>query len=216
MSQPSDEIVFYTNPMSRGRIVRWMLEEVGQPYRTVVLDYGTTMKAPEYLAVNPMGKVPAVTHRGVTVTECAAICTWLADAWPAAGLAPALDDPKRGTYLRWMFFGAGPLEATVTAKSLNLLAPADKAGMAGYGSFEQVVDALETAVTGSGGPWLLGDRFSALDVYLGSQIGWGLQFKSLPEREAFKVYAGRLFQREAAVRARGIDDALVAAAATTG
>ena len=216
MSQPSDEIVFYTNPMSRGRIVRWMLEEVGQPYRTVVLDYGTTMKAPEYLAVNPMGKVPAVTHRGVTVTECAAICTWLADAWPAAGLAPALDDPKRGTYLRWMFFGAGPLEAAVTAKSLNLLAPADKAGMAGYGSFEQVVDALETAVTDSGGPWLLGDRFSALDVYLGSQIGWGLQFKSLPEREAFKVYAGRLFQREAAVRARGIDDALVAAAATTG
>ena len=216
MSQPSDEIVFYTNPMSRGRIVRWMLEEVGQPYRTVVLDYGTTMKAPEYLAVNPMGKVPAVTHRGVTVTECAAICTWLADAWPAAGLAPALNDPKRGTYLRWMFFGAGPLEAAVTAKSLNLLAPADKAGMAGYGSFEQVVDALETAVTGSGGPWLLGDRFSALDVYLGSQIGWGLQFKSLPEREAFKVYAGRLFQREAAVRARGIDDALVAAAATTG
>ncbi len=216
MSQPSDEIVFYTNPMSRGRIVRWMLEEVGQPYRTVVLDYGTTMKAPEYLAVNPMGKVPAVTYRGVTVTECAAICTWLADAWPAAGLAPALDDPKRGTYLRWMFFGAGPLEAAVTAKSLNLLAPADKAGMAGYGSFEQVVDALEAAVIDSGGPWLLGDRFSALDVYLGSQIGWGLQFKSLPERDAFKAYAGRLFQREAAVRARGIDDALIAAAGTTG
>ncbi len=216
MSQPSDEIVFYTNPMSRGRIVRWMLEEVGQPYRTVVLDYGTTMKAPEYLAVNPMGKVPAVTHRGVTVTECAAICTWLADAWPSAGLAPALDDPKRGTYLRWMFFGAGPLEAAVTAKSLNLLAPADKAGMAGYGSFDQVVDTLETAVTGSGGPWLLGDRFSALDVYLGSQIGWGLQFKSLPEREAFKVYAGRLFQREAAIRARGIDDALIAAAGASG
>ena len=215
MSQPSDEIVFYTNPMSRGRIVRWMLEEVGQPYRTVVLDYGTTMKAPEYLAVNPMGKVPAVTHRGVTVTECAAICTWLADAWPAAGLAPTLDDPKRGTYLRWMFFGAGPLEAAVTARSLNLLAPADKASMAGYGSFEQVVDALETAVIDSGGPWLLGERFSALDVYLGSQIGWGLQFKSLPERDAFTGYAGRLFEREAAVRARGIDDALIAAARTT-
>lgn len=216
MSQPSDEIVFYTNPMSRGRIVRWMLEEVGQPYRTVVLDYGTTMKAPEYLAVNPMGKVPAITHRGVTVTECAAICTWLADVFPETGLAPALEDPKRGTYLRWMFFGAGPLEAAVTAKSLNLLAPADKAGMAGYGSFEQVVDALETAVTDSGGPWLLGDRFSALDVYLGSQIGWGLQFKSLPERDAFKLYAARLFRRDAAVRARSIDDALIAAAGTTG
>ncbi|MGZ9098489.1 MAG: glutathione S-transferase family protein [Brevundimonas sp.] len=211
MSQPSDEIVFYTNPMSRGRIVRWMLEEVGRPYRTVVLDYGTTMKAPDYLAINPMGKVPTVTWRGVTVTECAAICAWLADACPEADLAPALDDPARGTYLRWLFFAAGPLEAAVTARSLGLLAPPDKAAMAGYGSFDQVVDALETAVSGDG-PWILGDRFSAADVYVGSQIGWGLQFKSLPERDAFKAYAGRLFQREAAIRARGIDDALVAAA----
>ncbi len=211
MSQ-SDEIVLYTNPMSRGRIARWMLEEVGQPYCTVVLDYGTTMKAPEYLAINPMGKVPAITHRGVTVTECAAICTWLADAFPEAGLAPALDDPARGAYLRWMFFGAGPLEAAVTAKSLGLLAPADKAGMAGYGSFEQAVEALDHAVTSSGGPWLLGDRFTALDVYLGSQIGWGLQFRSLPERDAFKAYAARLFQRPAAIRAREMDDALIAAA----
>lgn len=212
MSQPSEEeIVFYTNPMSRGRIARWMLEEVGRPYRTVALDYGTTMKSPDYLAINPMGKVPAITHRGVAVTECAAICAYLADAFPDAGLAPALDDPKRGTYLRWMFFGAGPLEAAVTAKSLNLLAPAEKAAMAGYGSFDQVVHALETAVSGDG-PWLLGDRFSALDVYLGSQIGWGLQFGSLPERDGLKAYAARLFQREAAVRARELDDALMAAA----
>ena len=211
MSQSDEEIVFYTNPMSRGRIARWMLEEIGQPYRTVVLDYGTTMKAPDYLSINPMGKVPAVTHRGVTVTECAAVCTYLADAFPAAGLAPALDDPARGPYLRWMFFGAGPLEAAVTARSLGLLAPPDKAAMAGYGSFDQVVQALETAVAGAG-PWLLGDRFSALDVYLGSQIGWGLQFRSLPERDAFKAYAARLFQRPAAVRARELDDALIAAA----
>ncbi len=211
MSQSDEEIVFYTNPMSRGRIARWMLEEIGQPYRTVVLDYGTTMKAADYLSINPMGKVPAVTHRGVTVTECAAVCTYLADAFPAAGLAPALDDPARGPYLRWMFFGAGPLEAAVTARSLGLLAPPDKAAMAGYGSFDQVVQALETAVAGAG-PWLLGDRFSALDVYLGSQIGWGLQFRSLPERDAFKAYAARLFQRPAAVRARELDDALIAAA----
>jgi glutathione S-transferase len=210
MIQAADEIVFYTNPMSRGRIARWMLEEIGQPYRTVVLDYGTTMKAADYLAVNPMGKVPAVTHRGVAITECAAVCAYLADAFPEAGLAPAFDDPARGTYLRWLFFGAGPLEAAVTAKSLGLLAPADKAGMAGYGSFDQVVDALETAV--AQGPWILGDRFSAADVYLGSQIGWGLQFKSLPEREVFTAYAARLFAREAAVRARELDDALVAAA----
>ena len=207
---PSDEIVFYTNPMSRGRIARWMLEEIGQPYRTVVLEYGTTMKAPEYLALNPMGKVPTVTHRGVTVTECAAVCAYLADAFPEAGLAPALSDPARGTYLRWMFFTAGPVEAAVTAKSLDLLAPAEKAGMVGYGSFEQVVDALEAAVSGPG-PWILGDRFSAADVYVGSQIGWGLQFKSLPDRNAFKAYAGRLFQRPAAIRAREIDDALAAA-----
>ncbi len=207
---PGDEIVFYTNPMSRGRIARWMLEEVGRPYRTVVLDYGTTMKAPDYLALNPMGKVPAITHRGVTVTECAAVCAYLADAFPDTGLAPAFDDPARGTYLRWMFFAAGPLEAAVTAKSMNLLAPADKAGMAGYGSFEQVVDALETAV--STGPWILGDRFSAADVYVGSQIGWGLQFRSLPDRDAFKAYAARLFRREAAQRARDLDDALIVAA----
>ena len=207
---PGDEIVFYTNPMSRGRIARWMLEEVGRPYRTVVLDYGTTMKAPDYLALNPMGKVPAITHRGVTVTECAAVCAYLADAFPDTGLAPAFDDPARGTYLRWMFFAAGPLEAAVTAKSMNLLAPADKAGMAGYGSFEQVVDTLETAV--STGPWILGDRFSAADVYVGSQIGWGLQFRSLPDRDAFKAYAARLFRREAAQRARDLDDALIVAA----
>ncbi len=210
MSQ-SDEIVFYTNPMSRGRIARWMLEEIGRPYRTVVLDYGTTMKAPEYLAINPMGKVPAITHRGVTVTECAAICAYLADAFPEAGLAPSPGDPARGPYLRWMFFGAGPLEAAVTAKALGILAPADKAGMAGYGSFEQVVDALESVVSGAGS-WLLGDRFSALDVYLGSQIGWGLQFRTLPDRDVFKAYAERLFRRPAAIRAREIDDALIAAA----
>lgn len=210
MSQPSDEIVFYTNPMSRGRIARWMLEEVGRPYRTVVLDYGTTMKADDYLALNPMGKVPAITHHGVTVTECAAVCAYLADAFPEAGLAPAFDDPMRGIYLRWMFFAAGPLEAAVTAKSLGLLAPADKGGMVGYGSFDQVVNALETAVTS--GPWILGDTFSAADVYVGSQIAWGLQFKTLPEREAFKAYAGRLQSREAAGRARGLDDALMAPA----
>jgi len=210
MIPPSDdEIVFYTNPMSRGRIARWMLEEVGRPYRTVVLDFGTTMKASAYLAINPMGKVPAVTWRGVAVTECAAICAWLADACPEAGLAPAFDDPARGTWLRWLFFAAGPLEAAVTAKALGLLAPAEKAGMAGYGSFDQAVDALETAV--SDGPWILGDRFSAADVYVGSQILWGLQFRTLPERDAFKAYADRLSGREAAVRARGLDDSLIEA-----
>lgn len=205
----TDEIVFYTNPMSRGRIARWMLEEVGVPYRTEVLEYGTTMKSPDYLALNPMGKVPAIVHRGVVVTECAAICAYLADAFPAAGLAPALADPTRGSYLRWLFFAAGPVETAVTAKSLGLLAPADKAAMAGYGSFEAVIDALETAV--AAGPYILGDRFSAADVYVGSQIGWGLMFKSIPERPAFKAYAARIMAREAALRARALDDALIPA-----
>ena len=209
----ADEIVFYTNPQSRGRIVRWMLEELGRPYCTEVLGYGTSMKSADYLALNPMGKVPTITHRGVVVTEGAAICTYLADAYPEAGLAPAFDDPARGTYLRWMFFAAGPVEAAVTANSLGLLPPADKAGMVGYGSYDQTVDALETAVSGPG-PWILGDRFSAADVYVGSQIAWGLMFKSLPDRDAFKAYAARIMSRPAAVRAREIDDALIAAAQT--
>lgn len=205
----TDEIVFYTNPMSRGRIVRWMLEEAGQPYRTVLVDYAA-MKSPDYLAVNPMGKVPSITHRGVVVTECAAICAYLADALPDARLAPSAGDPLRGLYYRWMFFAAGPVEAAVTAKSLGQLPPADKAATVGYGSFDQVVDGLEHALDRS--PWILGEQFSAADVYVGSQIAWGLMFKTLPARPVFQAYAERIAARPAAVRAREIDDALVAEA----
>lgn len=204
----ADAITFYTNPMSRGRIVRWMLEEVGRPYRTEVLDYGTTMKAPAYLAINPMGKVPAIVCDGEVVTECAAICTFLADRFPEAALAPGANEAGRGTYLRWMFFAAGPLEAAVTAKSMNLMPPADKAGTLGYGTFEDAIDTLEGAVSGDG-PWILGDRFSAADVYVGSQINWGLMFKTIPDRPAFVAYAERLRARPAYVRATGIDDALM-------
>lgn len=204
----ADDITFYTNPMSRGRIVRWMLEEVGRPYRTELLDYGTTMKGADYLAINPMGKVPAIVCDGEVVTECAAICTFLADRFPEAGLAPGPQEAGRGTFLRWMFFAAGPLEAAVTAKSMNLLAPADKAGTLGYGTFEAAIDALEGAVSGDG-PWILGDRFSAADVYVGSQINWGLMFKSIPDRPAFVAYADRLRARPAYLRASEIDDALM-------
>ena len=204
----SGEIVLYTNPMSRGRIARWMLEETGQPYRAEVLEYGAAMKSPQYLAINPMGKVPAIVHGGVVVTECAAICAWLADAFPEAGLAPAPGDPLRGPYYRWLFFAAGPLEAAVTAKSLGLLAPAEKSGMAGYGSYEQTVDALETVVAGAA-PWLLGERFSAADVYVGSQVVWGQQFGTLPARPAFATYAARLQARDAYRRATALDDAMM-------
>lgn len=206
----NEELVFHTNPMSRGRIVRWMLEELGVEYRTVVQEYGTSMKSSEYLAINPMGKVPAIQHRGMVVTEAAAICAYLADAFPQAGLAPAPDDPLRGAYYRWLFFAAGPVEAAVTAKGMDLLAPADKVMMAGYGSFEQTMDTLEQAAA-SASPWLLGEQFTAADVYVGSQIDFGLAFKTIPERPAFTAWAERLRGREAYKRARALDDALMPA-----
>lgn len=205
-------LTFYTNPMSRGRIVRWMLEEIGAPYETVLLDYQSSMKAPEYLAINPMGKVPAIVHDDRVVTEGAAICAYLADMFPHAGLAPT--DDERAAYYRWMFYAAGPVEAAVTNKSLAVEVPADKSAMVGYGSFDAVVDTLEKAVTAS--PYLAGDRFTAADVYAGSQIVWGSMFGSLPKRDAFDAYIERVTQRPAAVRAREIDDALIAEAQAAG
>jgi glutathione S-transferase len=204
----TDELVFYTNPMSRGRIVRWMLEEVGQPYRAELLEYGTTMKAPEYLAINPMGKVPALRHGDTVVTECAAICCYLADAFPEVGLAPAPRDRLRGPYYRWLFFAAGPLEAATTNKAFGLEVPAERKGMAGYGSLADVLAVLEAAL--SGREYLVGERFTAADVYLGAHIAWGMSFGAIEKRPAFERYVARLSTRPAAVRAREIDDALVA------
>ena len=203
----SSELVFYTNPMSRGRIVRWMLEEVGQPYRTEILGYADAMKAAAYLAVNPMGKVPAIKHGDTVVTEGAAICAYLADAFPEAGLAPPLKE--RGDYYRWLFFAAGPIEAAVTARSLGFEPKPEQQRMAGFGCLAHVMDALETAVTGR--DYIAGGRFSAADVYVGSQIGWGMQFGSLEKRPAFEAYWDRIGNRPAAVRAREIDDALLPA-----
>ena len=202
----SESLTLYTNPMSRGRIARWMLEEVGCAYDTVLLEYGTTMKGPEFLAVNPMGKVPTIRHGDTVVTEAAAICAYLADAFQDAGLAPPPGNARRGTYYRWLFFGAGPVEAVVTAKALGLLAPSDKAAMAGYGTYEATIDALETAVRE--GPYICGDQFTAADVYVGSQIGWGMMFGTIEKRSVFEEYVGRLQQRPAAQRANELDDAL--------
>jgi glutathione S-transferase len=204
----TDELVFYTNPRSRGRIVRWMLEEIGQPYRTELLDYATTLKAPAYLAINPMGKVPALRHGESVVTECAAICAYLADAFPAAGLAPAPGDRRRAAYYRWLFFAAGPVEAAVTNKALGFVAPEGRETMLGYGSFADTMNTLEGAV--AKGEYLLGETFTAADVYLGSQIGFGLQFHVIEERPAFAQYWARIANRPAALRARAIDDALIA------
>jgi glutathione S-transferase len=206
----ADELVFYTNPMSRGRIVRWMLEEVGQPYRTELLEYGPAMKAPEYLRINPMGKVPALRHGETVVTECAAICAYLADAFPQAGLAPPPDDRLRGPYYRWLFFAAGPLETATTNQAFGFEVPAERRAMAGYGSLADVLSVLEGAV--SERAYLVGERFTAADVYVGSHIGWGMSFGTVERRPAFERYVARLSARPAAGRAREIDDALVAAA----
>jgi len=205
----SDELVFYTNPMSRGRIVRWMLEEIGVPYRTEILGYEDQMKAPAYLAINPMGKVPAIRHGDTVVTEGGAICAYLADAFPEAGLAPKPGDRARGPYFRWMFFAAGPVEAAVTDKMLGAVIPKERERAVGYGSFADVMNALEIAVGKS--EYVAGDKFSAADVYFGSQIGWGVQFGTLDKRPAFEPYWTRISSRPAAVRAREIDDALIAA-----
>ncbi|HET9148029.1 MAG TPA: glutathione S-transferase family protein [Acetobacteraceae bacterium] len=196
--------------MSHGRIVRWMLEEIGQPYRTELLEYRTTMKAPEFLAINPMGKVPVLRHGDVVVTECAAICAYLADMFPEAGLAPPPADRLRGPYYRWLFFGAGPLEAAVTNRALGVSVPDERRMMVGYGSFDAVMDTLEDAVFRN--EYLLGSRFSAADLYLGSQIGFGLMFNSIEKRPAFEAYWARLSRRSAFQRASRIDDALIAEA----
>ncbi len=204
----SDELVFYTNPMSRGRITRWMLEEVGQPYRTVLLDYATSMKAPDYLAINPMGKVPAIQHGDTVVTEGAAICAYLADVFPQANLAPPTGDRRRGAYYRWLFFAAGPIEAATTNKSLGFDVPPGREVMAGYGSLAAVMDAMETAI--SGRDYVCGDQFTAADVYFGAQVTWGMQFGSLEKRPAFEAYSARLTARAAYLRATQIDDAAMA------
>jgi glutathione S-transferase len=203
----ADELVFYTNPRSRGRIVRWMLEETGQPYKTEVLDYATTMKAPAYLAVNPMGKVPALRHGNVVVTEAAAICAYLADAFPQAKLAPPPGDRMRGPYFRWMFFAAGPVEAAVSNKAFGFVVPREREASVGYGSFDRVMTALEEAVSRSN--YLAGDGFTAADVYLGSQIGFGLMFGTIEKRPAFQQYWQRISARPAYVRAKELDDALI-------
>ena len=203
----ADELVFYFNPMSRARIARWMLEETGAPYRAELLEYGTTMKAPEFLAINPMGKVPAIRHGKTVVTESAAICAYLADAFPAAGLAPPLTE--RGDYYRWLFFVAGPMEAAVTNHALGFNASDEKRRMLGYGSYGDVMDTLERAVSGKS--VIAGNRFSAADVYVGSHIGWGLHFGSIEKRPAFIEYHKRVTDRPAHRRAMELDDALMPA-----
>lgn len=206
----TSDLIFYTNPMSRGRVVRWMLEETGAGYETVLLDYATTMKQEPYLSINPMGKVPAIRHKGKVVTECAAICAYLADVFPDAALAPPT--AERADYYRWLFYAAGPLEQAVTNKAMGFAPSAEQGRMAGYGNYDLTVDVLEKALAAN--PYIAGDQFTAADVYTGSQVAWGVQFGTLPSRDTFTAYLARLLDRPAYKRASEIDDALMPAPET--
>jgi glutathione S-transferase len=199
------DLTFYTNPQSRGRIIRWMLEELGQPYETEIIPYDQ-LKSEAYLAVNPMGKVPAIKHRGHIVTECAAICTYLADVFPQAGLGPREDE--KADYYRWLFYAAGPLEAAVSNQAMGWVPTPERERMFGYGNFDKVVAVLDELF--SLRDYVCGDRFTAADVYVGSQIMFPLQFNMLPERESFLRYRDRLQQRSAFKRAAEIDEKLIA------
>lgn len=203
----SGDLIFFTNPMSRGRIVRWMLEEIGAPYTTEIVFYGDAMKSSGYRAINPMGKVPALRHGETVVTETAAICAYLADAFPDANLAPPTD--ARGAYYRWLFFAAGPLEAAITMQAFGVELNEKQRATAGFGPLPDTLDALEGAITAAS--YIAGETFSAADVYVGSHIGWGMQFGTIPSRAAFEAYWQRLSDRPAYKRASDIDDALLPA-----
>ncbi|MFN4183680.1 MAG: glutathione S-transferase family protein [Hyphomonas sp.] len=199
-------LVFYTNPMSRGRIIRWMLEETGAPYETRFLRYGEEMNDTSYAAINPMRKVPAIVHNGHIVTECGAICLYLADTFPQAGLAPPL--AERASYYRWMMFAAGPWEQANVNAALGVNVTPEQSRMAGYGTFDRALDVLLSLVPEEG--YMLGDKFSALDVYAGSHIGWALEFGSVPATAQVEAYLERIRARPAARRAVELDDAAVA------
>ena len=200
------ELKFYTNPMSRGQTVRWMLEEIGQPYETEILDYGSTMKAEPYLALNPMGKVPAIVHRGKVVTEVAAICCYLADAFPEAGLAPNPQD--RADYYRWIFFTSGPVEAAFSNKAAGWEPTPERQRMFGYGNYDLAIGNLEKALTGK--EYIASDRFSAADLFVGANVNFMLQFNLLEPRPVFTDYAARMTDRDAYRRAKEIDGKLIA------
>ncbi len=199
------ELIFYTNPQSRGRIVRWMLEEVGRPYETEIIAYDK-MKSADYLAVNPMGKVPAIRHNGHVVTECAAICAFLADVFPEAGLGPRQDE--KADYYRWLFYAAGPVEQAFTNNFAGFKVTPERERMFGYGNYDRVVAILDELF--SARDYVCGDRFTAADVYVGSQILFPMQFGMLPQRDSFVRYRERLHGRDAYKRATEIDEKVIA------
>ena len=199
-------LTLYHAAPSRSSIVRWMLEELGEPYDLHVLSLSKgEQRAPGYLAVNPMGKVPALKHGDAVITEAAAICTYLADAFPQARLNVPIGDPRRGTYLKWLFFAPSCIEPAITDRAFPRKEEARRA-MLGYGDFDTVMAVVAGAV--EPGPYLMGTQFTAADVVLGSTLRWGLMFGLLPKRPEFAAYVGRLEQRPALKRAVALDQEL--------
>ena len=198
---------FFTNPMSRGQIARWALHEVSVAYDQVLVEWAD--KPAEFVRANPMGKVPTIIHRTENgervVTECAAICAYLAEAHPEAGLLPS--DSELADYYRWMFFAAGPVEQAIVGRSMGWEVPKEREGMVGFGSLERVLDTLEGHFDLNA--FVCGDRFTMADVYVGSQVDWGLTFGSIPPRQAFVAYAERIQAREAYKAAKAIDNDLI-------
>ncbi|HZP98554.1 MAG TPA: glutathione S-transferase family protein [Reyranella sp.] len=189
----ADEIVFYTNPQSRGLMTHWMLEECGASYRTELMEYGKNMKSPEYLAINPMGKVPAIKHGDTIVTETGAILSYLADAFPAKNLAPPLG--QRGAYYRWMYFVAGPCDAAMSDKAAGWEPSPEMQGRFGYGSFALTLSTLEKAVAGK--RYVAADHFTAADLYVASFLNFGMMFNVIEKRPAFEAYVKPHLERPA-------------------
>jgi len=200
--------LYHASP-SRSSIVLWMLEEVGQPYeiKPVKLSAGDNLK-PDYLAINPMGKVPALKHGDTIITEVAAICTYLADEFPNAKLSIPVGTPRRGVYLKWLFFGPSCIEPAVIDRAAPRKEEARR-GMLGYGDFDTVMNVVAQAV--AKGPWLMGEQFTAADVVIGSGLRYGMMFKLISERKEFTDYVARFAQRPAAKRAEAKDKDMAAA-----
>ncbi len=202
------DYTFFTNPMSRGQIARWALHEVGADYEQVLVNWQD--KSEEFLAVNPMGKVPTLIHHlddgDKVVTEAAAICLYLAEMHPEAGLLP--NEAETADYLRWTFFAAGPVEQAITSRALKFEPTPEQQPMAGWGSFDRTMDALESHLENT--RFICGDRFTMADVYVGSAVDWGLNFGIMPPREAFVAYAERIQARPRYKAAKAVDNALIA------
>jgi glutathione S-transferase len=204
----ADLTLYHASP-SRSSVTLWMLEEVGAPYDIHLLHLSKDeQKAPAYLAINPMGKVPALRHGDTVITEVAAICTYLADAFADAKLNVPVGSPGRGVYLKWLFFGPGCLEPAMTDRVFPRKEEPRRAAL-GYGDYDTAMNVVAQAV--AKGPYLMGEQFTAADVVVGSNIRWGMVFKMVPERPEFLDYAARLAARPAAKRAEAKDKELAAA-----